>query len=80
MQGTLFPDTVYIQKSKPVEDIGPTPTVSVFVIVYNTVTVSNPHVVDVVRRPCSDFRHVTAPKKLSYYYYFGTHGSKDPEG
>ena len=24
----------------------------------------------VVRRPCSDYGHVTAPYKLSYYYYY----------
>ena len=34
-----------------------------------TITVSRVRAANIVRRPCSDSNHVTAPYKLSFYYY-----------
>ena len=35
-----------------------------------SLTVSRVRATNVVRRPCSDSSHVTAPYKFSFYYYY----------
>ena len=64
-------------------DIRSAPTLSTFkkhaqdtsflTFLHYLIAVSRVRAANIVRRPCSDSSHVTAPYKLSFYYYYYCH-------